>query len=99
MKDNNTKLGLLIAALLTMGQASNADDSKAESKLELFAPIETLAPEHRAALFPQVDLLRRTVKIDWNSVAIGINQKGELVLKSKEAAKMGSTANPTCWAQ
>ena len=98
MKDNKAKLGLLIAALLTIGQASNAGDQNSENSQEEFAPIEVLTPEHRANLLPQIELLRKTIKIDWNSIAIGINPKGELVLKSKEAAKMGSTANPTCWA-
>lgn len=97
MKDNKAKLGLLIAALLSLGQASNANDQNTENGQEDFAPIEALAPEHRESLIPQIELLRKTIKIDWNSVAIGINKKGELVLKGKEAAKIGSVANPTCW--
>jgi hypothetical protein len=95
MKDNKAKLGLLIAALLTIGQVSNANDKSIEQ--DEFAPIEALTPEHRASLLPQIELLRKTIKIDWNSVALGINQNGELVLKGKEAAKLETTANPTCW--
>lgn len=99
MKDNKAKLGLLVAALLTMGQVSNAGDQNAENNQDEFAPFETLAPEHRASLIPQIELLRKSIKIDWNSVVIGINQKGELVLKGKVASKLGPVSNPTCWTE
>ncbi len=98
MKDNKTKLGFLVAALLSIGQASSANEPSSENAVEEFAPIEALAPEHRSALAPQIKLLRETIKIDWNSVVIGINQHGELTLKGKLEAKLKSTANPTCWA-
>ena len=97
MKDNKANLGLLVAALLTIGQASSANEPSSENAVEAFAPIEALAPEHRSALAPQIKILRETIKIDWNSVAIGINQHGELTLKGKIEAKLKSTANPTCW--
>ena len=99
MKDNKTKMGLLVAALLALGQAAQAESSKIENLQEEFAPIETLTPEYRAMLHPQIEMLRKTVKIDWNSVAIGINPKGELVLKGNASTRTGTTASPTCWAE
>lgn len=99
MKNNKEKLGLLVAALLTMGQAAQANSSKSEDTQEEFAPFETLAPEYRDLLRPQIELLRKTVKIDWDSVAIGINKKGELILKGKTAAGLENAANPTCWVE
>lgn len=99
MKDNKAKLGLLVAALLTLGQVSNASEQNTENNQDEFAPFETLASEHRAVLIPQIELLRKTVKIDWNSVLIGINRKGELVLKGKIGSKLGPVSNPTCWTE
>lgn len=98
MKDNKVKLGLFVAALLTMAQSAQSTSSRTEDAQEEFAPIETLTPEYRAMLRPQIELLRKTIKIDWNTVAIGINKKGELTLKGREAAGNENAANPTCWA-
>ena len=99
MSNNKSKLSLLIAALLTMGHsASQAKPSKEEFNND-FAPIESLAPEERANLHPQIEMLRRTVEIDWNSVAIGINSNGKLILKGKGAGNTVLMANPTCWAE
>lgn len=99
MKDNKTKIGLLVAALMTMGQATQAEPSKADSAEEDFAPIESLSPEYRIMLSPQIDLLRKAIKIDWKTVDVGINRKGELILKGKQLGKIGEGANPTCWAE
>ena len=99
MNDNNKKMGLLVAALLSMGSTAKAESLNLPKSLEDFAPLESLSPDHRALLHPQIDLLRKTIKIDWNSVAIGINSKGELTLIGKEAAAMEKTASPTCWAE
>ncbi len=99
MKDNKSKLSLLVAALLTMGHsASQAKPGKVEVEND-FASIESLAPEERASLHPQIEMLRRTVDIDWNSVAIGINSSGKLILKGKGAGNTTLMANPTCWAE
>lgn len=95
MKNSNTKLGLLVAALLSVGQTSKANRSISGN--EQFTPIERLAPQDRAVLMQQIEILRKTVKIDWDSVVIGINQDGELVLKGKDAAKVTPVSNPTCW--
>lgn len=99
MRENKTKMGLLVAALLAMGQTSQSEPSKFENIQEDFLPIENLILEDRAALHPQIELLRKSVKIDWSSIAIGINHKGDLVLKGKEAADIKGMANPTCWAE
>lgn len=97
MKDNKTKLSLLVATLLTMGYAAQAKFNKGEIAQDGFAPIESLAPEDRTTLMPQIEMLRKDSHIDWNSVSVGINAKGEIVLMERDAADEGP-ANPTSWA-
>ncbi len=99
MNDNNSKMGLLVAALLSLSQTTQAESLTVQNSIEEFAPLESLSADYRAMLHPQIEFLRKTIKIDWNSVAIGINPKGELVLKGREASKLEKAASPTCWAE
>lgn len=99
MNDNNSKMGLLVAALLSLSQTAQAENMNLQNSLEEFAPLESLSPDYRAMLHPQIELLRKTIKVDWNTIAIGINPKGDLVLKGKDLSKIEKAASPTCWAE
>lgn len=97
MKDNKQKIAMIVAALVSLGQTVKAQSSDLEkNKIECqdFIPFESLAPEIRVQFQEQIRLLRKTVKIDWSTVTLGLNSKGEIVL---QARPMGTLANPTCY--
>ncbi|MBX3033563.1 MAG: hypothetical protein KF865_06520 [Bdellovibrionaceae bacterium] len=95
MKNAKPKLGALVAAAIMGACAVATADGKAS---ETFIPLESLTPQERIALQPRIELLDKYVKIDWQNVLVGLNEKGELVLRDKNAVEMQRVAEPTCWA-
>lgn len=97
MKDNKQKIAMIVAALVGLGQTVKAQSSDLEkNKIECqdFIPFESLAPEIRVQFQEQIKLLRKTVKIDWSTVTLGLNSKGEIILQARPMDKLG---NPTCY--
>lgn len=92
MKETNQKLGLLVAALISAGQIASAD-----TKTEDFIPLEALTPSQRIALEPSIHILDQSFKVDWDSVALGVNHKGELILRERN--RLVGVEQPSCWAQ
>ncbi len=60
--------------------------------------LENLSPQDRAAVQERIRVLDQQIKIDWNSVIIGINEKGEIVLLPRAGCEP-QAANPSCWAR
>jgi len=85
---------IVAAALLSSGSAvaSTVDVQKST-----FIPIENLAPSERAALESRIRALLEYVKIDWKTVEVGVNEKGDLVLQGRDP-NAPNAANPSCWA-
>lgn len=96
MKDTKPKLSLLVAAAL-VGMSSIASGQVPSTNEEAFTPIESLAPEVRAYFEEQVRLLDQSVRIDWNSVIVGINERNELILKDRLTPNIQHVEQPSCW--
>lgn len=95
MKNTKPKLGLLVAAaLIGVSHTSQAQTSTAQ---EEFVPLEKLSPEARVFYEQQVHELEQNMRIDWESVILGVDGKGILVLKDRRSANLDMVAEPSCW--
>lgn len=97
MKDNKQQIAMIVAALVSLGQSVRAENSNLGSINEDqqdFIPFESLQPEVRLQFQEQIQLLRKTVKIDWSNITMGLNSQGQISLKARPTDKL---ANPTCY--
>lgn len=96
MNCKNTKLGFLVAAaLMSMNHAAKAQFSAKTPKK--FVPLEQLSTEERAKYERLINELESLITIDWDSVIIGIDENGKLVLRSRSIDEIKGIANPSCW--
>jgi hypothetical protein len=94
MKDNQTILkSLVVSALLGVGHSASADGTAG------FTPLEELAPEQRATYAEQVELLSKSAQIDWDSVVVGVDQEGRMLLRAKTDVNLPEASKPSCWGQ
>lgn len=94
MKNAKPKIGLLVAAALVgISQAAIAGSDVQKT----FIPLENLTPQERAALEPQLKSLDQSVRIDWESVILGVNEKGELTLRNRNDVKLEMVSEPSCF--
>ncbi len=94
MKKQKSKLSVLVAtALLGIGPFAMAD----EHGLETFIPLESLNPQERNSLQPQIRELLEGGDIDWETFILGVNEKGELVLRERSAGPVSPVGQPSCW--
>ncbi len=94
MKDNKKSFGKLVAAAL-VGLSANAVASTEVSAK--FTAYEDLPAEKRIELEPRLELLDQYVKIDWDQSVVGLNEKGELVVRDRQAIQLQDVTQPTCW--
>ncbi len=94
MKQTKQKMGLVIAALIGVSQVAQAN-----SYGEDFIPLENLKPSERRMFEPQVRLLDQSIKIDWESVILGVNKNGELILKDRFEGDLDMVSQPSCWTE
>lgn len=96
MKNAKPKLGLLVAAaLLGMGHAAKAQVPIIPNGK--FTPLERLSTDERARYEQLIRDLERVVRIDWESVILGVDENGNLVLRGKNSAGLESVSEPSCW--
>lgn len=94
MKNVKPKIGLLVAAALVgLSQTAGAKLTNPE----VFVPLEKLAPQDRALFEDQVRLLEQSVRMDWDSVILGVNKDGELTLKDRKLFDLQKVAAPSTW--
>ena len=96
---------IVAAALLSGGSAANAESdanvnvsvsaANINAKMK-FLPLEKLAPIDRIILVDRVKTVLEQVKIDWKTVEVGVNEKGEIVFKSKDP-NSAAAGQPSCW--
>ena len=93
MKRKKQKMGLILAAALVgASQIASAENLK-----EDFIPLENLPPNQRIVFESQVRLLDQSLKVDWESVVVGVNERGELVLKDRKLVNLAEVSQPTCF--
>ena len=91
----NTKLSnnaAAIAAFLSLIQGA-----RAETVTHTFTPLEDLPPEMRQKVVEKLDELSISIQIDWEKVAVGVNENGEFTLILKKDAGLLPTGNPSCF--
>lgn len=94
MKASKPKMAAIVAAaMMSLSQVAKAVD---QSKITL---LEQLSPEDRAAVEERIRILDQDIKIDWNNVIVGLNEKGEIVLIPRDDCGAAGIAEPSCWAK
>ena len=94
MKNKKPTFSVLVAAaLLGIGPIAMAD----EQGLETFIPLESLSPQERSSLQAQIRELFENSNIDWERLILGVNEKGELVLRERSATPVSPVGQPSCW--
>lgn len=95
MKPGTKTFNAIVAAALLSSGSAMASTVDVQST---FIPIENLVPSERAALEDRIKALLEYVKIDWKTVEIGVNEKGEIVLRGRDP-NSPTAANPSCWSR
>lgn len=96
MKNRKPTLSILVAAaLMGLGQVAAAD----EQTPEVFIPLERLSPKERSNFIPQLQELSRRSNIDWEKYILGVNEKGELILRERSTVPSSPVAQPSCWSE
>ena len=97
MKNAKPKLGLMVAAaLLGMGHAAHAQMPIIPKDGE-FTPLERLSTDERARYEQLIRYMERTMRIDWESVTLGVDENGNLVLRGRNSVGLESVSEPSCW--
>lgn len=101
-KNNKSKLGIMVATFLAMAPGISMADpvqqqEQGQASKSTFIPIEELSPELRAQIFERIRIVSTLIKIDWETIVVGVNEKGEVVLKAKSETDLQVLGNPTCW--
>lgn len=95
MNKNKQTLSMVVAAALLSAIPTNAKELNSEIS---FTPLERLAPEQRAQVVEEIRAILKYIKIDFKSVTIGVDQKGNLVIKGKSEEDKGlEVSSPSCW--
>jgi hypothetical protein len=101
-KNNKSKLGIMVATFLAIAPGvSKADQVGQQTQIQeskrTFTPLEELNPELRDQISEKIRIVSTLIKIDWETIIIGIDENGEVVLKAKSATDLQVLGNPTCW--
>jgi hypothetical protein len=81
----------VFAALIGMAQVAQA-----QSEEHQFTPIEELSPEIRQEIGSRVYELTKGLEIDWDQVALGLNEKGEIIIRAKTDLKLKAAGTFSC---
>ena len=87
-----TKLPVKSAVVVTLMGLSHAALADTESK---FTPVENLMPEQRQEVFEKVSQMTGGVDLDWDHIAVGVNESGEVLIVNKEEANLQVAPQPS----
>lgn len=90
MKNKLNAKSAAIAAFIGLVQVAHADPNT-----HSFTPLENLPPEVRQQIVEKLNELTKNIKIDWEHIVVGINENGELTLKSKDEACLPLLSAPS----
>lgn len=92
MKTSKPKIAAAVAvAVMSLCPAVKAEE---QDKITL---LENLSPQDRASVEERIRLLDQQIKIDWENVIVGVNEKGEIVLLPRNKCEPYKIAEPSCW--
>ena len=92
MGENNTSKTAAALALIGLLKVSVAG-----AEIQNFTPMEKLPPEQRRTICEQLNILTKDIHIDWDEIAVGVDEEGRLTLVSKHSAGLKPTINPSCF--
>jgi hypothetical protein len=87
----NGKSAAAIIAVLSMSNIALADSAKQ------FTPVENLTPEQRQEVYNKISNATQDMEIDWDSIALGMNEKGQPTLIQKNQVEMVGIGQPSCF--
>lgn len=90
MKSKILATAAVMTALVGLSQFAQADNS------QTFTPIEDFEPEVRQAVADKIKELSKFIRIDWQTVIIGLNEKGEIVIRAKTETEMQVMGSFSC---
>lgn len=97
MKNAKPKMALLVAAaLMGMNHAAQAKDSVSPNGR--LTPLERLSTEERSRYEQLIRELEQTVRIDWESVILAVDENGNLVIRGRNSLDLEAVREPSCWA-
>lgn len=90
MKANRTKSAATLAAFLSITPISQGHAAG-----HSFTALEDLLPERRKQVAEQVDEMTKNINIDWDSLVIGVDENGQIVILPKDDADLQAVAKPS----
>lgn len=93
MKSNGKAFNAIVTAALLSSGSVLANEGVDKT----FIPIEKLSSSDRAVVELRVRALLEYIKIDFDSVEVGIGKDGKIILRAKDLARAESEGNPSCW--
>lgn len=81
-----TKLTMSAAVAALMGMSGVAI---ADTDLQ-FIPVENLMPDERQIVFNSLSQMMNGAELDWDRVAVGVDQNGQIVILQKDADQAAS---------
>ena len=80
MKRNILATSAVLAALVGLSQFAEAADGP-----HTFTPIDELPAQTRQEVSASLTDLLKNLSVDWDTVVVGVNENGEIVLRAKTA--------------
>lgn len=90
MKINEKAKQAALLALLGLFQMSTAHGEEHK-----FTPLENLPPEQRIVLTEKLNNILKDIIVDWDEIAVGVDENGNLTLKMKTECGMRQLASPS----
>ena len=92
MKNKILATTTVLAAIVGLSHIAKADPGDQQ-----FIPAEELAPEIRQQINSEVMQMTKHIHMDWDSIVVGINEKGEISIRSKLEVQLQATGGFSCY--
>jgi hypothetical protein len=89
MKTKMTVKSAVAVTLLGLSHAALADTGSN------FTPVENLMPEQRQEVFEKLSQMTGGADLNWDQVAVGVNENGDVVVVDKKAANLQVAPQPS----
>lgn len=90
------KKRLLASAAFLAAMVGLSQFAKANASEKQFTPVEELSPAVRQQINSRIGEMTKSVKIDWDAVVVGLNEKGEICFRKKSEVKMQVVSGYSC---
>jgi len=92
VKNNKTTRSAALFAMIGVFQVSTA-----HADGQSFTPIENLPPEQRQQITEEVANITKNIIIDWDEIAVGLDENEKIIFIPKSEAGLKHLANPSCF--